>query len=80
MSAPTPRPPADIGVIIALTWAMIAIAVTALYWENLGLRGWIWLGVHHVACGIGCAHELWRGRQRHKARLLATAGSPPSGN
>ena len=80
MSDPTPRRRPDPGVIVALAWAMVAVAVTTLYGEQLGLRGWIWLGIHHVACGLGCTHELWRGWQRRAQALSAatSAATPPA--
>ncbi len=59
--------PIDVGVIIALVWLMVAVAVTVLYGPQLGLRGWLWLGFHHVLCVLGATHELsraWRRRRR----------------
>ncbi len=68
----------DLGVIIALAWVMAAIGVTVLYGGQLGFRGWVWLGVHHVACAIGCTHELWQGWKRRQRRVrVATPGASP---
>ena len=58
MAAPSSR--IDVGVIIALVWLMVAVAMTVLYGPELGLRGWLWLGFHHVLCVLGASHELWR--------------------
>ena len=46
MAAPSSK--IDVGVIIALVWLMVAVAMTVLYGPELGLRGWLWLGFHHV--------------------------------
>ncbi len=67
----------DLGVIIALTWVMVAIALTALYGPTLGLRGWIWLGVHHALCAIGAAHELRRGWRRRQLSRATPEPAPP---
>jgi len=56
----------DVGVIIALVWLMVAAAVTVLYGPQLGLRGWLWLGFHHVLCLLGASHELWRVWRRRR--------------
>jgi len=50
----------DLGVVAALTWILVAIGLTVLLGPRLGLRGWTWLGVHHVLCVVGSGHELWR--------------------
>ncbi|GEM_PF-2414259 len=57
--------------IIALVWLMVAAAITALYGPRLGLRGWIWLGIHHVVCGVGTSHELLRAWRRRRAAVSA---------
>ena len=59
----------DVGVVAALTWILVAIGLTVVLGPRLGLRGWAWLGVHHLLCAAGCGHELWRGWRRRKARV-----------
>lgn len=61
----------DIGVIVAIAWLAAALGVSLVFGPRLGLRGWIWLGLHHVVCAIACAHELRRGWRRRK--LAGTA-------
>jgi hypothetical protein len=61
----------DLGVIVALSWLFIAIGVTAVFGGSLGLRGLIWLSLHHVVCVVAVTHEMWRGWKRRKARLAA---------
>jgi hypothetical protein len=46
------------GVVLAISWALAAIALTLLLGGRLGLRGWIWLSLHHFFCVIGVSHEL----------------------
>lgn len=58
----------DIGTIVALSWAGVAIGVTLVFGPLLGLRGWAWLIAHHVLCAIGVTHELWRARKRRRGR------------
>lgn len=60
----------DGGVIVAIAWATVAVVMTALIGGQLGLRGWIWLGLQHVLCAAGVTHELRRGWRRRK-QLLA---------
>lgn len=60
----------DTGVVVALAWLTLAIGATALFGPSLGLRGWLWLGLHHLLCLLGVSHELWRKRPR---------GAAPSG-
>ena len=57
----------DLGTVIALSWAGVAIGVTLVFGPVLGLRGWAWLLVHHLLCVIGVSHELWRARKRRRA-------------
>ncbi|MFT5584115.1 MAG: hypothetical protein ACI9VR_001700 [Cognaticolwellia sp.] len=64
----------DGGVIVAITWATVALSMTVLIGGELGLRGWLWLGLHHILCVAGVTHELrrgWRRRQQHLAEKLA---------
>jgi len=58
----------DLGVVIAFGWLFTAIGITLVFGPKLGLRGWAWLGVHHLLCLAGVAHELRRGWRRRKAR------------
>ncbi len=64
----------DGGVIVAITWATVALSMTVLIGGQLGLRGWFWLGLHHVLCVVGVSHELRRGWKRRQEHL---SGSPP---
>ncbi len=44
--------------------------MTVLIGGQIGLRGWFWLGLHHVLCVAGVSHELrrgWRRREQHLA-------------
>lgn len=66
----------DLGTVVALSWAFIAVGMTALIGPQLGLRGWAWLGIHDALCVLGVTHELWRGWKRHKARQAAAAAKP----
>jgi hypothetical protein len=64
-----PRRRIDINFVLALTWILVAIGLTVLLGPKLGLRGWVWLGLHHLLCLIGTSHELWRAhRRRSRAR------------
>ena len=69
----TPRPSPlakklDSGLVVALAWLTAAVVVTVLWGGSLGLRGWIWLGLHHLLCVAGCTHELRRAWQRRQAK------------
>lgn len=59
--------------IVALSWLLSAIGMTALLGPSLGLRGWAWLGVHHALCLVGVAHELRRAWRRRQERLASRA-------
>lgn len=52
----------NIGRTVALLWLTVAIGVTIALGPQLGWRGWIWLGGHHLLCVFGVSHELWRKR------------------
>ena len=56
----------DLGVIVATTWLLVALGLTVLLGPSLGLRGWVWLGLHHLLCAIGVSHELLRGWRRRR--------------
>ena len=64
-----PRRSIDFGAIVALSWLMIAMGVTVFLGPQLGLRGWIWLILHHVLCVVGSVHELRRASRRHQDSL-----------
>ncbi len=55
-------PRLDAGRTFALAWLVSAIGVTLVVGPSLGLRGWLWLGLHDVLCAVGAGHELWRKR------------------
>jgi|GEM_PF-2870082 len=71
---PLPRTPQrrrrvfDVGLVFALTWLLLAVGVTVVWGPDLGLRGWVWLLVHHALCGVGCLHEVRRAWQRRQSR------------
>ncbi|MES2644917.1 MAG: hypothetical protein V4850_35855 [Myxococcota bacterium] len=54
----------DLGRAVAVTWIIVALGLTITIGPQLGLRGWMWLGAHHVLCAVGAGHELWRKRGR----------------
>ena len=58
----------DLGVSFAFGWLLFAVIMSAWYGPKLGLRGFAWMGLHHVLCLVGCTHELRRGWRRHLAR------------
>jgi len=66
----------DLGTVAALTWLSVAVGLTVLIGPHLGLRGWAWLGLHHLLCVVGSSHELWRARKRQRARLAALPDQP----
>lgn len=61
----------DFMAILAVTWILISITITILLWSHLGARGWIWLGIHHTVCIIGCSHEYFRYQKRQVVRKEA---------
>ncbi len=63
----TARRPVDLGAIAALTWLCIAVGITLVFGPELGKRGWMWLGAHHLLCIVGSSHELWRSHKRARA-------------
>lgn len=58
----------DTGAVIALAWLGVALGLTIAFGPQLGLRGWMWLGLHHSLALLGAGHELWRARRRAAAR------------
>jgi len=69
----------DLGAVVAMAWLLIAVGVTAVIGPRLGLRGWAWLGLHHVLCVAGATHELWRARRRRLKREAALRVARPVG-
>lgn len=53
----------DIGRVVALVWIVASVGLTVLIGPELGLRGWLWLGLNDVLCAAGAGHELWRKRK-----------------
>lgn len=62
------KTPLDFMAILAVAWIITSLLVTLLLWNHLGARGWIWLGIHHVLCLIGCSHEYFRYQKRQALR------------
>lgn len=56
MTSPLARPARriDPGLVVAISWLAAAAGATALLGPQLGLRGWAWLGAHHLLCLVGC--------------------------
>lgn len=61
------RPRLDLGFVVAVAWLLFAALITVIYGPNLGLRGLLWMGLHHTLCAAGAGHELWRARARRRA-------------
>jgi hypothetical protein len=61
------RPRMDIGFVVAVSWLLAAMGATLLFGPQLGLRGWMWLGLHHALCVVGSIHELRRAARRRRA-------------
>lgn len=59
----------DLGAVLALAWLSFALLFTMVFGSMLGLRGWAWLGVHHLLCVVGCGHELRRASRRRGRRM-----------
>ena len=59
----------DLWVVLAFAWLGVALGLTLVFGPRLGLRGWVWLGLHHLLCLVGVTHELRRGWRRRQARL-----------
>ena len=57
------RPRLRIRTVVALTWIVVAVGMTLLLAPQLGLRGWMWLGVHHWLCLYGAGWELLEDRR-----------------
>jgi hypothetical protein len=55
---PVSRPRFRLGPTIALAWIFAAIGMTVMLAPLMGLRGWMWLAVHHLLCAIGAGWEL----------------------
>ncbi len=46
------------GRVVALAWIVVAVGLTVVIGPELGWRGWMWLGAHHVICMVGVGYEL----------------------
>lgn len=58
----------DLQAIIAVTWFLVAMTITFLLGPKIGGRGWLWLGIHHIFCVIGCGTEYVRYQRRQERR------------
>lgn len=47
-----------VSTVVALAWVAVAVGLTVFLAPQMGLRGWMWLGVHHVLCAAGAGWEL----------------------
>lgn len=65
----------DVLAVLALVWLLTAIGLTALLAPHLGVRGWLWVGLHDLVCVAGCAHELRRAARRRRALSAGLAGT-----
>ncbi len=54
----------DFRLLVAWTWLGLAVVATFFLVPKLGLRGLVWLGVHHLLCGVGCVDEIRRAKKR----------------
>ncbi len=61
----TARPRFRLGPCVALAWILIAVGMTVALGPMMGLRGWMWLFVHHLLCGIGAGWELKEDNRRY---------------
>jgi hypothetical protein len=66
----------DPGLVVAMAWPLAAVGLTVALGPALGLRGWVWLGAHHLLCAVGCAHELRRAKARRAAERPALDQAP----
>ena len=55
----------NIKATIALTWILFSIIITFLISRDLGVRGWMFLLIHHVFCIIGAGSELKKHFSEH---------------
>lgn len=62
---PAPRPRLRIGPTVALAWVVVAVGLTFALGPTMGLRGWMWLFVHHTLCLIGAGWELQEDARRY---------------
>jgi len=69
-----PEKKVDPAAVLAVAWIWVAVGLTVVFAPHLGLRGWLWLGMHHVLCVVGVGHELrgYRSRRREvRERAMA---------
>ena len=64
----------DLGVALAFGWLLFALIASVWWGPQFGLRGLVWMAIHHVLCLVGCTHELRRGWRRHQVRLGKVEG------
>jgi hypothetical protein len=61
----------DIQAVLATAWFLIAIFLTVVLYPQLGGRGLLWLGIHHIFCLVGCTTEYFRYQRRQERRNKA---------
>ena len=71
------RPSIDLSATIAVAWIWVAVGLTVVFGPQLGLRGLLWLALHHILCIAGVTHEL-RQYQKRQRQLSASATGAPS--
>ncbi len=54
----------DFRLLVAWTWLGFAVVATFVLVPKLGLRGLVWLGMHHLLCVLGCVDEIRRAKKR----------------
>ena len=76
---PTARPTRlDLSAITAVAWVCVAVGLTLAFGPQLGARGWVWLGLHHLLCLVGVTHEYRRYQQRQRLSAAATPAAAPA--
>lgn len=60
--------------LVAVTWLLIVIGGTLVFGPYLGLRGWIWLGLHDLLCLVGVSWEARQAWKRYQIRLESAPG------
>ncbi len=63
-----------LATVVALAWVAVALGLTLFLAPQMGMRGWMWLSVHHWLCAVGAGWELREDYRRGRAaRAAATA-------
>jgi hypothetical protein len=44
--------------LLVISWGVVALGLSVLIGPELGWRGWLWLGTHHLLWALGAAGEL----------------------